>query len=41
MKVLKKLIDKTAEIVADEGWDFAPWQNTVRSGVLARQGLGV
>ena len=24
-EVLKKLIDKTAEFVADEGWEFDPW----------------
>jgi hypothetical protein len=24
-EVLKKLIDKTAEFVADEGWEFDTW----------------
>ena len=30
--MLKKLIDKTAEFVADEGWEFDAWQVIVLLG---------
>lgn len=33
VQVLKKLIDKTAEFVADEGWEFDAWLHVAGGAV--------